>query len=37
MFGRARRPVKDSGINSFRVLDNLSGNRLYFFSARFDS
>jgi hypothetical protein len=31
MFGRARLWVKDGGINSFLVLDNLSGNRLYFF------
>jgi len=33
MFGRARPWVKDSGIKSFRVLDNLSGNRLYFFGV----
>jgi hypothetical protein len=31
MFGRARLWVKDNGINFFRVLDNLSGNRLYFY------
>jgi len=29
--------VKDREINFFRVLDNLSGNRLYFSARRFDS
>jgi len=33
MVGRARLRVKDNGINFFRVLDNFSGNRLYFFGA----
>jgi len=33
MVGRARLRVKDNEINSFRVLDNLSGNRLYFLLA----
>jgi hypothetical protein len=33
MFSRARAHVKDAALNSFRVLDNFSGNRLYFFAA----
>jgi hypothetical protein len=37
MFGCARLRVKDAGINSFRVLDNLSRNRFYFFPRRGDS